>query len=293
MDKIKTTMNYTDKIKSGFPVVDEVIALNWGLVQEYVKRAESWEKAHIEYHNTHNRGQRYFKEMLPFRPWDERQKLFAAISCVSDLTKALGKVITREDKLVECSMDITDGCLQGTGTIARDGDTFDFTTSSHHAGGWNIQCYHMRYRVKTTLPKIKLPKDALALLEKQQSNLRSITYNEERLVKLKENLQENIERVKRREAESREENDKRITESELEQLEKGYIGKNGFFTVYWLDKDNEEFKTFEEYLPNRCQNAWDAGQSLLEKAKEDVIRFTDLIKQAESKIENAKKETGL
>jgi hypothetical protein len=287
-------MKYTDKIKSGFPVVDEVIAQNWDLVKEYVKRAEKWEEANIDYHNTHNRGQRGFREMPPFRPWDDRQKLFAAIGCVTDLTKALGKVITREDTLVESTMDILDGCLQGTGTISRDGETFDFTTSSHHAGGWNIQCYHMRYRIKTTLPKIKLPKDALALLEKQESNLRSISYNEERLVKLKENLEKSIKEVQREEENTREKNDKRITDHELEQLEKGYIGKNGFFTVYWLgDRPAEEFKTFEEYIPNRCQNAWDAGRSILERAKEDVIRFTTLIEQAETKITNAKKELGL
>lgn len=285
-------MKYTESIKSGFPVVDEVIYQHWDLVKEYVKKAEDWERGHIEYNNKkYSEGIRGFKKLPDYKPWGDREKLISAISCVSDYTKAMGTVITKEDTLVQSFMTIIDGCLQGTATIKRDGKEYSFTTSSHYAGGWNIQCYHMRYRIKTDLPKTKLPKDALLLLEKEQSALRSILAIENSIERYKKELQDNISLRDRIEEESREQLDKRITEEEIDSLEKGYIGKGGYFSVYWSDSRKEQqFKTFEEYLPQRCQSAWESSRGLLEIAKRNIEKFTKLIEQYETSLDSIKKK---
>ena len=77
----------------------------------------------------------------------------AELSAVVDLFKAVGKYLLTTDTLV--SMDVFSGTsgVEINAIIARDGEQFKFNTNAIWAGGYNIQCEHLRYLVKTDLPK--------------------------------------------------------------------------------------------------------------------------------------------
>tara|TARA_R110001632_G_C11226141_1_gene406063 strand:+ start:49 stop:834 length:786 start_codon:yes stop_codon:yes gene_type:complete len=77
----------------------------------------------------------------------------AELSAVVDLFKAVGKYLTTTDTLI--SMDVFNGTtgVEINAIIARDGEEFKFNTNAIWAGGYNIQREHVRYIVKTDLPK--------------------------------------------------------------------------------------------------------------------------------------------
>lgn len=266
-------IQYTERFKSGFPVVDAVVCQNWELVIDYIQRAEDWQKSTL-------------KEK--YRPWSDLDKQFSALSCIGDLVSAMVKVITKEDILVRSSIIVYNGGLEGDIVIDRDGQEFTISTKSVSAGGYNIQSFHYRYLIKSSLPKLKVPKDALELITKERSRLSTIEFKKKNLERYKSELSEALIKREQQELESREECDKRIYEIELELYKKGII--EAPFTVYWLDnRDKEEFSTFEEYISKRCENAWIAGRSILNSAIENIQKYTRLIEETQKIIEELQK----
>ena len=278
-------MKYLNSYKSGFPVVDKIIKDNVSLLESYVARCERHEEESIEYHNTHNKGQRRFKPMMPFRPWGEYQKESCAIGCVIDLTKALAKIITPEDILVESDITIQDGLLQGSGTFKRGSEKFTFYTSSVYAGGYNIQRLHIRYLIKSSLPKNKVSKAITKKLEEKQEYLESIKRNETRLAGYLESIEMLEEDIARRSAKTKEEEYQRIYEEESLPHNIAYHKDSGYTTYRGGEK---KYETFEEFMPARAEEAWEALQAVIELKKEKLKKTKEFIKKTKAVIKTLK-----
>lgn len=264
-------IQYTERFKSGFPVVDAVVCQNWELVIDYIQRAEDWQKSVL-------------KEK--YRPWSDLDKQFSALSCIGDLVSAMVKVITKEDILVRSSIIVYKGGLEGDIVVDRDGQEFTISTKSVSAGGYNIQSFHYRYLIKSSLPKLKVPKDALELITKERSRLSTIEFKKKNLEHYKSELSNALIKREQQELESREECDKRIYEIELELYKKGVI--EAPFAIY-IDNVRKEFGTFEEYIPERLEEAWIAGRSILNSAIENIQKYTRLIEETQKIIEELQK----
>jgi len=163
-------INWSEKFETKYPVIDLTIKENWDLVKEYVKRVESSLKL------------KYQEKGLVFK-FTELDAEYAALHCIIDLTKALGKFIKKEDELVESTMSVQKGLIEGQITIKRNGQEHYINTRSIYASG-DIQRLHIRYLVDSSLPRItgKTPaqitleaeKRKMSKLEKIQENIRLI-----------------------------------------------------------------------------------------------------------------------
>jgi hypothetical protein len=100
------------------------------------------------------------------RKCTEREIEFMRLAMVYDLAKSIGKYVVDTDVLVgEWSAFMDCGKLTISANIQRDGEVFPFATDVIYAGGYNIQCYHIRYIVKTKLSRIGKMEDAKEINE--------------------------------------------------------------------------------------------------------------------------------
>jgi|TARA_R110002153_G_scaffold6210_13_gene28551 hypothetical protein len=169
-------INWSEKFETKYSVIDITIKENWDLVKEYVKRVESSLKL------------KYQEKGLGFK-FTELDAEYAALYCIIDLTKALGKFIRKEDELVESTMLVKKGLIEGQITIKRNGEEHYINTRSIYASG-DIQRLHIRYLVDSSLPRItgKTPaqitleaeKRKMSKLEKIQEDIRLIEKSTER-----------------------------------------------------------------------------------------------------------------
>lgn len=145
-------MQYSEKLKTGSSVVDQVVQSNWELIDGYVKRSE---EAHISQQKEINaKLVKNGKSPLPIRPFTESEKELSAVLCIADFAKALAKYIKKDDKLVEDSMSVSKGLIEGYVIIERDGEQHRIDTHSIYASG-DIQRLHIRYLVNSSLPRIR------------------------------------------------------------------------------------------------------------------------------------------
>lgn len=70
---------------------------------------------------------------------------------VIDLLKAFGRYIQRTDIITDVSVDKDKGVIVIDCNVTREGKTVSMSTEVIIAGGYNIQCAHYRYLVKTEL----------------------------------------------------------------------------------------------------------------------------------------------
>tara|TARA_R110000796_G_scaffold59254_2_gene136563 strand:- start:514 stop:1344 length:831 start_codon:yes stop_codon:yes gene_type:complete len=262
-------LKYTKILKTGFPVVDTIIKNNMELVETFVERAEADEKRQIDALAKEGRA-------AAFRPWGEWEKQGCAMGCIMDLTKALAKIVTTEDKLLNADLKVRDGLLQGTGAVKRGTKKINFEATSIYAGGYNIQRFHIRFLIKSDLPKIKVPKDVNKVLERTRGILGGIKGKEKQILRLEKQLVEYTEDFKRYQKHTREGNDARITKGETESFKLGY-GDLGIYN----NGNQVMYDTFEEYIGPRCDQAWEA-------VKEGIVHFKGCAKRTKGFIKDAK-----
>jgi hypothetical protein len=125
----------------------------------------------------------------------QSDRKFLELSLVADLMKAVGKYIKPTDKIVDIRFR-NDNKIQIVATIARDGVNHSFITDWIEAGGYNIQSFHYRYIVKTSLDALSVNpfydkfKEKIKALTKIQRLEKDLADNERRIKRSNENLEE-------------------------------------------------------------------------------------------------------
>ena len=105
-------------------------------------------------------------EKMSNRKCTKRDIEHMEICMIHDLAKSIGKYVVDTDVLVgEWSVLMDCGKLTISASIERDGIVYPFATDVIFAGGYNIQCYHIRYIVKGGLSRIGTMEDAKAINE--------------------------------------------------------------------------------------------------------------------------------
>ena len=100
------------------------------------------------------------------RKCTEREIEYMKLAMIHDLAKSIGKYVVDTDVLVgEWRAFMDCGKLTISANVQRDGEVFPFATDVIYAGGYNIQCYHIRYIVKTKLSRIGKMEDAKEINE--------------------------------------------------------------------------------------------------------------------------------
>jgi hypothetical protein len=88
------------------------------------------------------------------------------LEMVYDLARAIGKYVLPSDEVAgDCRAGMDCGKLTVRIMVQRDSSVHSFATDVIFAGGYNIQCLHLRYLVYTTLPMIGKSEDAKAINE--------------------------------------------------------------------------------------------------------------------------------
>lgn len=88
------------------------------------------------------------------------------LEMVYDLARAIGKYVLPSDEIAgDCSASMDCGKLTVSIMVQRDSSVHHFATQVIFAGGYNIQCLHLRYLVDTSLPMIGKSEDAKAINE--------------------------------------------------------------------------------------------------------------------------------
>lgn len=94
------------------------------------------------------------------------------LGLIVDLFKSFQNYIYDTDTLVTIIPREGTKGIEISAVIERDGQQYDYFTSAIYAGGHNIQRLHMRYLVKTKLPKIK--SDLASEYEQKYKNLTKV-----------------------------------------------------------------------------------------------------------------------
>lgn len=185
-------ISYSDKFKTGYEVIDSVVEGNWQLVSDYVERV----KESLKYKNQLENEERKLegKDLIPFK-FDSLDEEYTALYCVSDLVKALAKFVKKDDKLVNSSISVNRGLIEGTIIILRDGKEYQIDTHSIYASG-DIQRLHIRYLVNSKLPRLAGKSEAektlnneikkMSKVEKLQDN---INLKEKYIKRIESNIQ--------------------------------------------------------------------------------------------------------
>ncbi len=97
-------------------------------------------------------------------------RLYLEFSLIADLMKAIGKYIKPSDQIISIRFR-NDNKIQIIATIYRDGANYSFETDLISAGGYNIQSFHYRYIVKTSLSPVSVN----PMYEKYKEKLKSLT----------------------------------------------------------------------------------------------------------------------
>lgn len=143
------------RIKSTKRTVNQVIETLKPYINEMVEQIVKWEEKQTE------RAVSVFgRETIEF-------------GLIFDIVKSLEKHTNKTDKIVgEIYANTIGGKLEIQTTIERAGENYSFATDVITAGGYNIQCFHYRYLVKTKLPRTGENEDTLRIKKDLQKRNR-------------------------------------------------------------------------------------------------------------------------
>lgn len=211
-------------------------------------------------------------------PFTDRDREFVEVALVIDLVKATEKYLLATDVVSDLRFKTGSGGVVEINTdVTRDGGKFYIVTNMIVAGGYNVQCYHYRYLVKTNLPKTNNATALDALKAKVKK------------MKAEDRVKEEIARY---------ENWLARTESELAELEtKTDADVETEFYDFWVSRYGRRpsFDMLSEYAvanygtPEAYQA--DLNRQLDEKKQQRVhgIKYRkNLIKQIQKDIEKFK-----
>ena len=174
----------------------------------------------------------------------------AELSAVVDLFKAVGRYLKTTDTLVSMKAFSGTTGVEITATIGRDGNEYKFNTDGIWAGGYNIQREHVRYIVKTDLPKAGDKEFAKQIIDAQKK-MTKIERMQNEIARMKNQIAKNNEAIERATA---------ITDA---QIANEIIEKDVDCAWYWTAKYDESTNKMSEAEYNE----------MIDEAKQRTIDF--------------------
>ena len=237
-------------------------------------------------------------EKMSERKCTKRDIEYMEICMIHDLAKSIGKYVVDTDVLIgEWSVSMDCGKMTISASIERDGDVYPFSTDVIFAGGYNIQCYHIRYIVKGGLSRIGTMADAKAInevikkMKKEDCIMEDIAFHQRFIAKSESYIIGNDDL-----------SDEQLFDLFLVQaFENGADDKSHTFTTaynfiigrYAYSNLNEwamERYTAESYDAEKLSDIWDAA---VVKVRKEIIRLRSCIKDHNKKIEKLQQKLEL
>jgi len=114
---------------------------------------------------------------------------------IYDLVNALSNYIKDSDDLTDFELFTRQGIYVITGVVVRDNVRHYIETEIILAGGYNIQCLHIRYIVKTKLPKISNQNSLASKVKELIKSKNALQRLEEDEQLLQKNFTRNVEEI--------------------------------------------------------------------------------------------------
>jgi len=273
---------YSKIYKSGVPVIDAIIKDQFDLIKVYTERVRQ------------HQIEAFQKRDQIFIEWDELNYQDTAISCVIDLVRALGKVVVKTDKFLRCDMKVRNGLLQGTGYFKRGGKEEYFETQSIYAGGYDIQCLHIRYLIQTSLPKVKVDKSLTKELKQQQKLIQEKKIAKRQLEGYLRRLKDSQGKVEEFKSRTKKQTDISILDEVRHRKEEGLQRVDDKGQFVWVIGERIFSKgchrkvtkevTEEVFTAFRQEQAWSAVKRLLVSYKKEVKDYKERIKDLKERI---------
>lgn len=214
-----------------------------------------------------------FGRKKEFTEWDVEM---IKLGLIVDLFKSFQNYIYDTDKLISVTPNEGAKGIEISAVIERAGVQYDYFTYAIYAGGHNIQRLHMRYLVKTKLPKIK--SDIAREYEQKYKNLTKA-----------EKIDSEIKRKEKEIERDKQDHKWALTLSDEEKIEhaiktKGYVRRtwqeiidNGAagnfnnseeeFNEYMRDSDKDQIKYFDRYFLDLIPQTIKTREKDIEKLK--------------------------
>jgi hypothetical protein len=174
----------------------------------------------------------------------------AELGAVVDLFKAVGRYLKTTDTLVSMKAFSGTTGVEIIATIGRDGNEYKFNTDGIWAGGYNIQREHVRYIVKTDLPKAGDKEFAKQIIDAQKK-MTKIEKLQNEIARLKNLIAKNTAQIERAMA---------MTDA---QIANEIIEKEMDCAWYWTAKYDESNNKMSEAEYNE----------MIDESKQRVIDF--------------------
>ena len=205
----------------------------------------------------------------------------AELGAVVDLFKAVGRYLKTTDTLVSMKAFSGTTGVEIIATIGRDGNEYKFNTDGIWAGGYNIQREHVRYIVKTDLPKdgdkefAKQIIDAqkkMTKIERMQNDLNDLNKN---LAKFESQISEALN----------------TTDAEIIAIQRENEDNDWYWSTSYdqIDKERLSEEQFNEMIQNGQKNViknWKTRH--IEWPQNNIESIKKAIKRTENKLQTLK-----
>lgn len=131
---------------TGYPVIDRVLEESRPVIDRLVADMKAHREREIQHAQQNNKP-------IPSQ-WNDRDEEMVRESSYVKIIASMANYIHPTDQIGEVRFHTEHGRLHGTGTIIRDGKSYNFSTQTIYAGGYNIQVFHIKYRMNTNLPAV-------------------------------------------------------------------------------------------------------------------------------------------